>query len=118
MLHAVVIALAAGVRSVRIGVGPRLVEIVYMEVERHDPVGAIAQLEKLAKEVRSWGAGIASLRGVDSTSTLFGGSTGFSPAPAQGGRRTVKLRIRAIAINARCLMRVASIESLAPDRKE
>ena len=40
MLHAVVIALATGVRSVRIGVGPRFVEIVYMEVERHDPVAA------------------------------------------------------------------------------
>ena len=39
VLHAVVIALAAGVRSVRIGVGPGLVEIVDMEVEWHDPVG-------------------------------------------------------------------------------
>ena len=42
-LHSAVIALAAGVRSVRIGVGPRLVEIVDMEVEWHDPLGAIAQ---------------------------------------------------------------------------
>ena len=65
VLHAVVIALAAGVRSVRIGVGPGLIEIVDMEVEWHDPVAANAQLEKLAEEVRSGWAGTAPLRGVE-----------------------------------------------------
>ena len=65
VLHAVVVALASGERSVRKGVGPGLIERVYMEVEWHDPVAANAKLGKLADEVRSGRRGPAPLRGVE-----------------------------------------------------
>ena len=117
-LHAVVIALAAGVRRVRIGVGPRLVEIVDMEVEWHDPVGAIAQLEKLAKEVRSGRAGIASLRGVELDEHFFRRVHRLFSGPRPG-----RTKHRQGEEKCECLQRTVSHEShlhriARPNRKD